>query len=107
MPLFNEAREQDNVTSDDKDKEEDMEGDGPQFQGEPKPDLSDATSLITPPPDKLDLQTRKDMLNADQRKVFDKLRYHFLHQKDNASVKSNRFTCLLVVWVVIPHQRAA
>ena len=40
--------------------------------------MSDATSLITPPPDKLDLQTR---INADQRKVFDKLRDHFLHQK--------------------------
>ena len=78
---INEARGQNNVTSDDKDKEEDKEEDGPQFQGEPKPDLSDATSLTTPPPDKLDLQTRIDMLNADQRKVFDKLRDHFLHQK--------------------------
>ena len=66
---INEAREQNNVTSDDKDKEEDKEEDGPQFQGELKPDLSDATSLTTPPPDKLDLQTRIDMLNADQRKV--------------------------------------
>ena len=78
---INEAREQNNVTSDDKDKEDDMEENGPQFQGEPKPDLSDATSLITPPPDKLDLQTRVDMLNADQRKVFDTLRDQFLHQK--------------------------
>ena len=39
---INEAREQNNVTSDDKDKEEDKEEDEPQFQGEPKPDLSDA-----------------------------------------------------------------
>ena len=78
---INEARGQNNVTSDDKDKEEDKEEDGPHFQGEPKPDLSDATSLTTPPPDKLDLQTRIDMLNADQRKVFDKLRDNFLHQK--------------------------
>ena len=57
--MINEAREQNNVTSDDTDKEEDKEEDGPR---EPKPDLSDATSLITPP-DKLDLQTRIDMLN--------------------------------------------
>ena len=49
---INEAREQDSITSEDKDKEEDKEEDGPQFQGEPKPDLSNAASLITPPPDK-------------------------------------------------------
>ena len=91
---INEAREQDGISSDNEDKEE--EDDEPHLQGDPKADLNDASSLVTPPPDKLDLQTRTDMLNADQRRIFEQVRDCLLHQKkhEDASVISNPFTCL-------------
>ena len=74
---INEAREQDGISSDSK-KEEDDE---PHLWGDPKADMNDTSSLVTPPPDKLDLQTRTDMLNADQRRIFEQVRFCLLHKK--------------------------
>ena len=90
-----EAREAE-IASDKQD--EDNCDDEPQLVGEPKCEVIDTTSLVTPIPDKLDLDSRISMLNVDQRRVFDKLRDHFLHEKLHEDsyviVNSNHFTCL-------------
>ena len=48
-----------------KEKSEEDEDDGPQFMGEAKFAMDDALSMNANPPDKLDLDTRVGMLNAD------------------------------------------
>ena len=64
-------------------KEESQEdSDGPQLMDEAKSALENALGINANPPDKLDLTTRVGMLNADQRRTFDRLKQHFLHQKD-------------------------
>ena len=64
-----------------KEKSEEDEDDGPQFMGEAKSAMDDAFSMNANPPDKLDLDTRVGMLNADQRRIFDGVKEHLLHQK--------------------------
>ena len=47
----------------------------------------------------LTLQERIAILNADQKRIFDKVAHHLLHQKEqNASVTLSHFKCSSVAW---------
>ena len=76
---INEARHK--AGTNEKEKSEEEEDDGPQFMGEAKSAMDDALSMNANPPDKLDLDTRVGMLNAEQRRIFDGVKEHLLHQK--------------------------
>ena len=57
------------------------DGDGPQFTGEAKSAMDDALGTSVNPSDKLDLDTRVAMLNADQKCIFDHVKEHILHHQ--------------------------
>ena len=50
--------------------------------GEVKSAMEDALGINSNPPDKPEITTRVDMLNADQRHVFDRLKQQFFTKKD-------------------------
>ena len=54
--------------------------------------MKELFDMNTNPADTLSLEQRVAMLNTDQRCVFDKVRAHFLHQKEH---KANKCACNL------------
>ena len=75
---INEAREAD-VEDKQPEYEED---DDPQVEGEAKAAMQDVADMHdNAAADTITLEERVDMLNADQRRVFEKVKSHFLHQQ--------------------------
>ena len=72
-----EAREAD-VEADQPENEED---DDPQVEGEAKAAMQDVVHMNVNTADTITLEEWVDMLNADQRHVFEKVKSHFLHQQ--------------------------
>ena len=59
------------------------EDDEPQLMGEARAAMKELFDMNTNQPDTLSLEQRVAMLNTDQRCVFDRMRAHFLHQKEH------------------------
>ena len=57
------------------------EDDDPQLLGEAKTAMTDVLTMNVNSSDRLSLEERVSMLNNDQRRVFDTVRNHLLHQK--------------------------
>ena len=76
---INDARHK--TVEDEKEESEEDDDDGPQLMGEAKSATDDASGMNDYPPDKLDLETRVGMLNADQRQIFDRVKEHLFHEK--------------------------
>ena len=74
---IDEAREAD-VEDEQPEYEED---DDPQVEGEAKAAMQDVVDMHDNAADTITLEERVDMLNADQRRVFEKVKSHFLHQQ--------------------------
>ena len=66
------------------------EDDEPQLMGEARAAMKDLFDINTNQPDTLSLEQRVAMLNTDQRRVFDKVKAHFLHQKEH---EANKCAC--------------
>ena len=66
------------------------EDDEPQLMGEARAAMKDLFDMNTNPADTLSLEQRVMMLNTDQRCVFDKVKAHFLHQKEH---EANKCAC--------------
>ena len=62
-------------------EEENKEADGLQVLGEAKSAMQDMQDMDANPPNALTLEQRVDMLNADQRRVYDSISSHLSHQK--------------------------
>ena len=73
VKIINEARE-----ADDKEEKVSEEDDDPQLIGEA---MDDVVSMNISSSDKLTLEERVSMLNDDQRRVFDNVKTHIVHQK--------------------------
>ena len=58
------------------------EDDDPQLMGEARTAMKELFDMNTHPADTLSLEQRVDMLNTDQRCIFDKLKGH-LHQQQH------------------------
>ena len=65
---INEARHK--AGGDEKEVSQDDDNDGPQLVGEGKSAMDDALGINANPPDKLDLGTHVEMLNADQMRIY-------------------------------------
>ena len=63
-----------------------------QLMGEARAAMKEMFDMNTNQPDTLSLEQRVAMLNTDQRHVFDKVKAHFLHQKQH---EANKSTCNL------------
>ena len=63
------------------------EDDEPQLMGEARAAMKELFDMNTNPADTLSLEQRVAMLNTDQRRVFDKVKAHFLHQKEHEATK--------------------
>ena len=63
------------------------EDDEPHLMGEARAAMKDLFDINTNQPDTLSLEQRVAMLNTDQRCVFDKVKAHFLHQKEQEASK--------------------
>ena len=61
--------------------------DEPQLMGEARAAMKDLFDINTNQLDSLSLEQRVAMLNTDQRHVFDKVKAHFLHQKEHEASK--------------------
>ena len=72
---INEARQ---ANMEDKEAKEDNE---PQLLGEARTAMSEVLDMKAGTPGQLTLDNRVSMLNQDQRRVFDNVKAHFLHQK--------------------------
>ena len=78
--------------------------DDPQLMGEAKTAMNDMFDMNVNSGDKLSLDDRVAMLNADQRHIFDGVNSHFLYQRQheaNECLTLNRFECLSVVSEVL------
>ena len=75
MKSLNEARL---ANMEEKEAEEDHE---PQLLGEARSAMSEVLDKKASTPGQLTLDERVSMLNQDQRRVFDNVKAHFLHQK--------------------------
>ena len=78
------------------------EDDDPQWIGEAKNAMNEVFDMNVNSGDDLSLEDRINMLNADQRRVFDKIHNHLLHQQQHEAnecivVNSNHFICFSVV----------
>ena len=71
FPKINDARHK--TVEDEKEESEEDDNDGPQLMGEAKSAADDALGMNDYSPDKLDLETRVGMLNADLRRIFDRV----------------------------------
>ena len=73
----------------------------PELPGEAKSAMNDMCEINAKSND-LTLQERIAILNADQKRIFDKVAHHLLHQKSmkkkNASVTLSHFKCSSVAW---------
>ena len=95
---IDEAREAD-VEDEQPEYEED---DDPQVEGEAKAAMQDVVDMHdNAAADTITLEERVDMLNADQRRVFEKVKSHLLHQQlqkaTSVNVTSSLCECLSVV----------
>ena len=73
----------------------------PELPGEAKSAMNDMCEINAKSND-LTLQERIAMLNTDQKRIFDKVAHHLLHQKEheekNASVTLSHFKCSSAAW---------
>ena len=60
-----------------------MEDDDPQLMGEAKTAMNDMFDMNVKSCDELSLEDRVAMLNADQRRIFDAVKSHLLHQQQH------------------------
>ena len=74
LKKINEARQADPV-----EKIDNQEDDDPQVQGEAKSAMEDIMEINASKSNQLPLEDRVRMLNADQRRVYDKVHSHMLH----------------------------
>ena len=81
---INDARQEDG-----KEEEVNEEDNEPQVMGQAKSAMSDALGMNAQQPGDLSLETRVGMLNADQRRIYDKVRDHLLHQKSHEKKECN------------------
>ena len=79
LKKIDEAREAD-VEEEQPENEED---DDAQVEGEAKAAMQDVFDMNFNAADTITLEERVDMLNADQRCVFEKVKSHFLHHEGN------------------------
>ena len=75
------------------------EDDEPQLMGEVRAAMKDLFDMNTNPADTLSLEQRVAMLNTEQRHVFDKVKAHFLHQKEH---EANKCACDLTPLRMVP-----
>ena len=68
------------------------EDDDPQVEGEAKAAMQDVVDMNVNAADTMTLEERVDMLNADQRRIFEKVKSHFLHQQLH---EGNKCQCTL------------
>ena len=68
------------------------EDDDPQLMGEAKNAMNDVVEMNVNSDDDLSLEDRFNMLNTDQRGVFDKIHKHLLHQQQH---EANQCSCEL------------
>ena len=68
------------------------EDDEPQLMSEARAAMKELFDMNTNQPDTLSLEHGVAMLNTDQRRVFDKVKAHFLHQKE---YEANKCACNL------------
>ena len=66
-----------------KEEKVNKEDDDPQLMGEAKTAMNDMFDMNVNSGDKLSLDDRVAMLNADQRRIFDGVKSHFLHQRQH------------------------
>ena len=59
--------------------------DDPQLMGEARTAMKELFDINARPNDTLSLEQRVGMLNADQRRIFDKVKSHLLHQQHDAN----------------------
>ena len=91
-----------------KNDEEDDDGGGLQIKGDLKSDYEHILQL-DPYPDPIDLEARVSMLNADQRRVYDKITSHLLHlqkhEKQECACTELKPICEWCAWdwKVFPH----
>ena len=82
---INEARQTDGI-----EEKINKEDDDPQLLGEAKTAMKEVVEINANNSDTLTLEDRITMLNDDQRRIFDKMKYHLLHQKQH---KGNECQC--------------
>ena len=73
---INEARQADGI-----EEKVNKEDDDPQLLGEAKTAMKEVVEINANNSDTLTLEDRITMLNDDQRRIFDKMKYHLFHQK--------------------------
>ena len=66
--------------------------DEPQLMGEARTAMKELIDMNTSPVNTLSLEQKVAMLNTDQRRIFDKVKAHFLHQKE---YEANKCACNL------------
>ena len=76
--------------ADGKEEKVSEEDDDPQLIGEAKTDMTDVVSMNISSLDRLTLEERVSMLNDDQRRVFDNVKTHLVHQKSH---EQNECSC--------------
>ena len=64
--------------------------DDPQLMGEARTAMKELFNMNAHPADTLSLEQRVDMLNTDQRRIFDKVKGHLLHQQQH---EANECSC--------------
>ena len=75
---INEARQADGI-----EEKVNKVDDDPQLLGEAKTAMKEVVEINANNSDTLTLEDRITMLNDDQRRIFDKMKYHLLHQKQH------------------------
>ena len=80
LKQINEARKSDRLEEESKEGEEE---ENVLVVGEAKSAMEDMADMNANPTNDIPLDERVDMLNADQRRVYDKMHIHLLHQKEH------------------------
>jgi len=80
---INEARHADGEEKISKDDE-------PRLMGEAKTAMNDIIDMNVKSSSDLSLESREAMLNADQRRIFDNVKSHLLHQQQHEEKKCHR-----------------
>ena len=84
VKVINDARQAEKL------EEEEVEDDEPQLLGEARTAMSDVLDMRLSSHDQLTLDERESMLNADQRRVFDTVKTHLLHERSH---ENNKCSC--------------
>ena len=71
---------------------ENEEDDDPQVEGEAKAAMQDVVDMIFNAADAITLEEWVDMLNSDQRRLYEQVKSHFLHQQLH---EGNKCQCIL------------